>query len=208
MQSSSRKSSATSLAILRSLSASSSVTSKMRPGQVGALGRSSRRIWAIGSLTSADTGTLTASFTEAPSAAQSSKSRSAARMTRSVKTSISSFLGAGQEFRRRDDAAVGPPRAHQTFGTDQPLRAQIDFGLIPQLLPIAPQHLAQRDFAVVRARIGRWAALLRSVYAIPRTRRVALVTAEFAGRRATAPLMREITYESWFVRSKLLSGDF
>jgi hypothetical protein len=50
--------------------------------------------------------------------------------------------------------AIRPARAHQTFGADQPFRAQIDLGLIPQLVPIAPQHLAERDLAGVGPGIG------------------------------------------------------
>ena len=69
----------------------------MRPGQFGVGGRCSRSIRAIGNLTSAETGTLTESLTEAPCTAQSSKSRSAVRMTRSVSASISSSLAPGRK---------------------------------------------------------------------------------------------------------------
>ena len=53
---------------------SSSVTSMIRPGQLSAAGRSSRTMVLIGSLTSADTGTLTAIFSDRPLAAKSFQS--------------------------------------------------------------------------------------------------------------------------------------
>ena len=53
---------------------SSSVTSMMRPGQLSAAGRFSRTIAPIGSLISAETGTLTAIFSDRPLAAKSSQS--------------------------------------------------------------------------------------------------------------------------------------
>ena len=59
---SSRNAPTTSLARSRSLMIWSSVTSRMRPGQFDARGRASRNMRGIGNWTSAETGTLTASF--------------------------------------------------------------------------------------------------------------------------------------------------
>ena len=134
---------------------SSSVTSRMRPGQLAARGRSSRSICTIGSLTKADAGTLTESFTVAP------KRRAVLEVPQRGEDDAFGqrqhvlFLGAGKKAAGTDQAAVGPPRAHQRLGADQALRAQIDLGLVPLLEPVLPQNLAEGDLGPVGFRLGR-----------------------------------------------------
>ena len=65
------------------------------------------------------------------------------------------FFGAGQEGTGSDDAAVRQPRPHQTLGADQTLGAQIDLRLIPELVPVAQQDVAQRQLAAARLGRGR-----------------------------------------------------
>src|ERR1700693_1786530 len=122
----------------------------MRPGQFGIGGVCSRSICPSGNLTSAETGTLTESLTEAPWTAQSSKSRSAVMMTRSVSASISSSLAPG---RKSPGGTMLPPRPQKTLGADQTLGAQLDLRLVPELVPAAQQNVAQRQLAA--ARLGR-----------------------------------------------------
>src|SRR6185312_5353850 len=95
----------------------SSVTSRMRPGQFAARGRASRSMRGIGIWTSAETGTLTASFMGALYSAKSSQSPSAVRIT----------------------------RAHERFGTDEVRRSQLDLRLVPEIHPVVPQHRAERN---------------------------------------------------------------
>ena len=76
---------------------SSSVTSMIRPGQFSDCGRCSRSMVGIGSLTSAETGTLTESLTDMPLAAQVSQSLRAVMMTRSVSARISCSLAPGRK---------------------------------------------------------------------------------------------------------------
>ena len=61
------------------------------------------------------------------------------------------LAGAGQEGAGADHAAVRMARAHQRLGADQPHGREIDLGLVPQLEPVVPQHVAKRDLAVARS---------------------------------------------------------
>ena len=129
----------------------SSVTSRIRPGQLATFGRASRSICAIGSLTKADTGTLTANFIGTPYSLKISQSPSAVRITCSVSLSMSS---SGAPVRKKNGdtiAARGMARAHQRLGADQPHGLEIDLRLVPELEPIALEHFAKRNR---RLRIG------------------------------------------------------
>ena len=74
----------------------------------------------IGSLTKAETGTLTANFIATPYSSkisQSPKRRQDHLLGERVQIVLA---GAGQEKERRQHAALGMARAHQRLGADQP----------------------------------------------------------------------------------------
>jgi hypothetical protein len=126
----------------------------MRPGQVGARGRSSRKIRAIGSLKNADTGTLTESFTEAPSAAQSSKSRSAVRMTRSVKISISSSMAPGRNSTGGMMLSSGRRARTRPAAPTSRFERRSILGWYQSSSQLRRSTSRKRDFAVSRPGIG------------------------------------------------------
>ena len=132
---------------------SSSVTSRIRPGQLSAAGRSSRTMVLIGSFTSADTGTLTAIFSDETVGGEVVPVLQRGDDDPLGQRQHVGFAGAGQEHAGRQHAALRMPRAHQRLGAVEPHGPELDLRLVPELEPAARQHVGKRDLAV--GRLGR-----------------------------------------------------